>query len=108
MKICNKCGIESVDEAVVCPNCGCVFEYKKQCKYKFQTATKIFMIIGLVYTSIIGFLIPLAWCIPMYIHYTNSVKRNEPIGNAFKICILLFVNMIAGILMFCEKDETVN
>lgn len=32
MKFCSKCGNELLDEAVVCPKCGCATENKKQNK----------------------------------------------------------------------------
>lgn len=30
MKFCSKCGKEIMDEAVICPNCGCAVENKAQ------------------------------------------------------------------------------
>ena len=69
------------------------------------TAAKIFMIIGTVGMSLGGFLIPLAWCLPMTISYFNKLKRGEPIGTGFKVCSLLFVNTIAGILMLCDNKN---
>lgn len=68
-------------------------------------ATKIFMIIGAVVMVISTSLIGLAWCIPMCIYYFNRVKNGQPIGTGFKVCSLLFVSLIGGILMLCDKDH---
>ncbi len=67
-----------------------------------STAAKILMIIGTVVMGI--YIIPLAWCIPMTISYCNKLKYNQPISTGFKVCCLLFVSMIGGILMLCDKD----
>ncbi len=65
------------------------------------TAAKILMIVS---TVIMGFyIIPLAWCIPMTIAYNNMLKNNQPVSTGFKICTLLFVNTISGILMLCDN-----
>ena len=37
--------------------------------------------------------------------YFNKVDERIPVGTGFKICILLFVDFIAGILMLCDNDE---
>ena len=68
-----------------------------------STAAKILMIIGTVVMGL--YIIPLAWCIPMTISYCNKLKNNEPISTGFKICCLLFVSMIGGILMLCDKEN---
>ncbi len=67
------------------------------------TATKVFMVIGCIVNAIA--LIPLVWTIPMTIHYCNAKKNGNPIGIGFKICSLLFVNLIAGILMLCDNND---
>ena len=109
MKYCSHCGKELLDEAVICPGCGCAtglmnFEKEQTVNNSgLKIAIKIFMIIGVVFMSLF-YLIPLAWGIPMIIHYFNKVKRNEPVGTAFKICTLLFVSGIAGIIMLCDKE----
>lgn len=58
------------------------------------------------YAAIISviYLIPLAWAIPMTVHYWKAVKNNRPVGTAFKVCTLLFINTVSGILMLCDKD----
>ena len=62
----------------------------------------VFMIIGTVF---MGFsIIPLAWCLPMTIIYNRKIKNGEVVGTGFKVCSLLFVNTIAGILMLCDNN----
>ena len=66
-----------------------------------KTAAKVLLIIG---TVIQGFyLVPLLWCLPMTISYFRKVKNNEEITSGFKVCVLLFVNAVAGILMLCDN-----
>ncbi len=95
-----------------------------------KTATKVFLILSCVFTPIVWFiygyaylfpiyyyvpivailsallisLIPLAWLIPMTVHYFNSLKNDEPVGTGFKVCTLIFVSMIGGILMLCDNN----
>lgn len=40
----------------------------------------------------------------MTVSLCRKLKNKEPIGIGFKICMLLFVNMIAGILLLCMKE----
>lgn len=105
MKYCSKCGNELLDDAVICPKCGCAVEgmgnpEAVNNRSGLQTAAKIFMIIGCI--SMGWCLIPLAWCIPMTVSYFGKVERGERASTGFKICTLLFVSLIAGILMLCD------
>ena len=117
MKFCSKCGAQLDDEAVFCPTCGAKTDEPAQ---TFQpapasapakssnTATirliaKIFMLLGCI--SLGAALIPLCWAIPMTVHYWNAVKYNRPVGIAFKICSLIFVSTVAGILMLIENED---
>lgn len=107
MKYCTKCANELLDEAVICPKCGCPTEAWNKSKSSdadaLKTVSKIFMIIGCV---VMGFwLIPLAWCIPMTVSYCNKLSRHEPVSLAFKVCTLLFVSQVAGICMLCDSDN---
>ena len=68
------------------------------------TAIKVFMILGCV-ASLSFFCIPLIWRIPMTIHAFKKINNNEAMGTGFKVCTLLFTNLVAGILMFVIKDE---
>lgn len=98
------------------------------------TIAKVFMIISCVATPAIGLLygliflipaiatataelliipiiiilcccIPLAWTLPLTISVHNKSKNHEPVGTGIKVCTLIFVNMIAGILLLCANDE---
>lgn len=69
------------------------------------TVTKIFLIIGTVVAAICGFLIPLAWCLPITLSIFKSFKTGRPIGMGMKICTLLFVSLISGICLLCMKDD---
>ena len=115
MKYCTKCGKELVDEAIVCVGCGCAVEpvevvpVEQPVPAKQQnvlvTVAKVFMVIGTVANAFYAFLIPLIWCLPMTVVYFNKTKNNQPIGLGFKICCLIFVNTIAGILMLCDQAQ---
>ena len=53
-------------------------------------------------------LVPLCWTFPMTKHYINAIKQGRPVGIAFKVCTLIFVNMIAGVLMLCDTSTNIN
>lgn len=125
MKYCSKCGNELVDEAVVCTKCGCVVESNKS--NSMVNISKIFMIIGCVANALIGVisgitnsillydevsfifiligLITCAWTIPMTISYFKKLENHETISIGFKVCSLIFVSTVAGILMLCDKEQ---
>lgn len=112
MKYCTHCGTEMMDEAVHCSNCGFCSDSSYELNVSknisdnnisgLKTAAKIFMLMSCVTVGIL--LIPLIWIIPMTVSYFNLVNNNKPISIEFKICTLLFVNVIAGILMLCDND----
>lgn len=113
MKFCTKCGNELMDEAVICPKCGCATGYQgiqstpsapapAKTTNDFKNLAKIFMIIGTVIAAF-GFF-PLFWCVPMTIAYCNKVDKGEPVGVGFKVCCLLFVSLLGGIFMLCDQD----
>ncbi len=110
MKYCTKCGTQLYDEAVICTNCGCATGFNNARSLSsgsknegLKTAAKVLMIVGTVFTSLYGFFIPLAWCLPMTLSYFKKVKNGEPVSTGFKVCSLLFVNTVAGILMLCDN-----
>ncbi len=105
MRYCTKCGEQLMDEYLVCPNCGCPTGSIKKENSGLKTIIKVFLIIGCVLNALILFLIPLIWCIPMTIYYFNAVKKNEKVGLAFKICTIIFVSTIAGILLFVDENN---
>ncbi len=123
------CGSQLTDESVICTNCGCLVQIatEKKNASSLKTVAKIFLILScaacgvaflsslfcmflglnwLRYAAIISviYLIPLAWAIPMTVHYWKAVKNNRPVDTAFKVCTLLFINTVSGILMLCDKD----
>ena len=115
---CSKCGKEVGSDDLFCSKCGAslqpqttqvqsvnvvVGEKKEENNNGLQLVAKIFMILSCVFTGF--WIIPLAWTIPMTVVYHNKVKNNEKVGMGFKICTLLFVNTIAGILMLCADAE---
>ena len=135
MKYCTKCGNQIADESTFCPVCGAQVAapqaapqvapqqpeqpYAQPQQYYapqqpayyapvkqesgLTTAAKILMIVGTVFMGF--YLIPLAWCIPMTVIYFRKLKNNEPISTGFKVCCLLFVSLIGGILMLCDKEH---
>ncbi len=112
MKYCPKCGSEVDDSNVYCPKCGTRIdgvveevvdpqpEYNETSR-ALRMVAFVFMIIGTISTGI--FLLPLIWCIPMTVYYYHAYTENRHVGIAFKVCALLFVNLIAGILMLVDE-----
>ncbi len=49
-------------------------------------------------------LIPLLWVLPMRKKIVNAIKEGTTLSTGFKICTLLFVNLIAGIILLCLSD----
>lgn len=113
MKYCSKCGTQLVDEAIVCIGCGCavgsapipasIVTVEAQKSSGLTTAAKVFMVLGTVIMGL--YILPLAWCIPMTVSYFKKVKNNQPISTGFKVCSLLFVSILGGIFMLCDKDN---
>ncbi len=68
------------------------------------TAIKIFLVIACVFSTA-GLFIPLCWRLPMTIVAFKKMDQRQPLGLAFKICTLLFVGFIPGILMLALNDD---
>ena len=66
------------------------------------TVIKVFLILSCV--GLGWAIIPLAWCIPMTVSIFRKLNSGEPIGTGLKVCTLLFVNLVAGILLLCMED----
>ena len=140
MKYCTHCGHELLDEAVMCPYCGCMVnppikqEVKSNGDSTLLLIAFIVGIIGLVGTGLTGlgcllytlifstvgaassliitlnilgliFLIPLIYSIPMTIKINKARKNNTKLSTCFKVCYLIFVNQISGILLLCVNDD---
>ena len=129
MKYCTKCGSEIADEAVICPKCGCAVDNVKTTASGsgIKTATKVFLILSCVSSCIMTLIyficamvalangsgglfftylflsLPALWIIPMTVNYFSKVKKGEAVGVGFKVCTLIFVNIVAGILMLCDN-----
>ena len=115
MKFCKNCGNQLVDEAVVCPNCGVAADngnpyggpnpYAAPAKDNsgLALAAKIFLVIGCICQGL--FILPLAWCLPLTISFWRKVDRGEPVSVGLKVCLLLFVNTIGGILALCMGEN---
>ncbi len=63
-----------------------------------ETAAKVFIIIGMI----CGFwtILPLVFGIIAL----NKMKKNE-MTTGWKVCTLIFVNLIAGILLLCMPEK---
>ncbi len=105
MKFCQSCGKQIADDAVMCPNCGSPASEKngKGGNDGLGVASKVFLILGCIGQG--WLLLPLAWCLPITISVCNKMKRNEPIGTGLKVCSMLFVSLIGGILLLCRSDN---
>lgn len=112
---CPNCGAETTNSAAFCMRCGCpvssgqtmaaqppapspVVRDEAMC-----TVTKVFLILGCI--SIGWLLIPLAWCIPITVRVFQSLNYGWPMSTGLKVCTLLFVNLIAGILLLCMNED---
>lgn len=122
---CKNCGHPIDDNAVICTSCGCLTDLGEKMNLNHQNSPSqnsapkasnttsandtlglIAKILMIVSTVVMGFyLIPLAWTLPMTISLSKKLKNREPISIGFKVCTLLFVNTIAGILLLCMKEE---
>lgn len=106
---CTSCGAEVRDEAVVCVNCGCAIKRTRplvEPEPKDDTmkmVIKVFLILGCI--SLGWMLLPLAWCIPITVSVFNKMEREEPVGTGLKICVLLFVSLVAGICLLCMDEN---
>ncbi len=120
MKYCSKCGQQLEDNAVYCIGCGRLVSdpnqpfqpYQtpsNQQPYKqstFSTAAYVFMIIGTVLNALFSFGISLAWCLPMTISYSKKIHNGIKVETGFKVCALLFVSLLGGILMLCDNNNS--
>ena len=112
---CRNCGNKVEEGSKFCSNCGCSLEQSNETQFNrsiddtnstLKMLAKVFMIIGCISCSSV--LIPLIWAIPMTISLCNKLKYNEKISVAFKVCTLLFVSLVAGILLLCIDDSDNN
>lgn len=128
MKYCSHCGTQLADDAAFCSNCGkAVYNGTAQTQPQAQpqvtpaaqaaqaaqqkdnntmkTVISVLLILSCVVEGLFTLGIALAWCIPMTIRIRAKMRAGIPVGAALSVCTLLFVNTIAGILLFCLDDE---
>ena len=65
----------------------------------------MFYFSGIFYIYAIMLCVPLFWCIPMTVSLSKKLKNNQPISVGFKVCTLIFVNIVSGIVLLCRKEE---
>ncbi len=120
MRYCTNCGRPLGETSNFCENCGApvagreaeraavpaydppVYEAPVRRDDAMCIVVKVFLILGCITFG--WALIPLAWCIPMTVSIFRKLNSGEPIGTGLKVCTLLFVNLIAGILLLCMED----
>lgn len=124
MKYCAHCGNELEDETMFCPKCGTPTEgatnpgptvQPVSSTPAVQTAKKnstsetlrlIAFILCLISTIACGWcIIPLAWMVPLTISVYKGYKGEKEMSMALRVCVLIFVNMIAGILLLVDNDQ---
>ena len=69
-----------------------------------ETVIKVFMILSCVVGAFACF-IPLAWMVPMTVVTFKKIDKGESFGTALKVCTLLFVGIVPGILMFAYDSD---
>lgn len=69
------------------------------------TPEEMSYVLSMLIVMVVLCLPPLAWVIPMSIIILKKMKNKEPIGVGLKICTLIFVNTIAGILLLCKNED---
>ncbi len=109
MNYCPTCGGSVSGTAAFCENCGAPLTAPSAPAYgatrrddTLCTVAKVFLILGCV--SIGWAIVPLAWCIPITVSIFRKLNSGEAIGTGLKVCTLLFVNLVAGILLLCMED----
>ncbi len=113
MKYCSNCGHGMNDSDIFCSKCGLEVGGQENTELirtaahnthsdGLSIAIKIFMVIGCI--AVGWSLIPLLWCIPLTVHVFRRLNTGTYIGTGCKICVLLFVNLIAGICLLCREE----
>ena len=104
MKYCTKCGKELMDEAVVCPYCGCATEAwkaKKEKEYDDEIS------VGL---CVLSALIPLFGIIYWIVKYQDTPRRARACGITAiaAIVISIIFNIIGSIMLASFFGELFN
>ena len=69
---------------------------------KMKLAAFILCLLGTIASG--WLLVPLCWCIPMTVCVYKAYKGERFLSTGFKVCTLLFVSLIGGILLLCDND----
>ncbi|MDE6411556.1 MAG: zinc-ribbon domain-containing protein [Clostridia bacterium] len=120
MKYCIHCGTQLSDDAAFCTQCGKPtavnnnggpqyyaqnVQTAQQDNYEaLKIAINVFLIIACVVMGIATLGIGLSWCLPMTFRIRERMRANVPVGMALKVCTLIFVNSVAGILLLVLDD----
>lgn len=67
-----------------------------------KTAAFVLCLISTIFMGVL--LIPLIWCIPMTVSVYKASKGEKQLSTGFNVCVLLFVNLISGILLLVDND----
>ena len=116
MKFCTNCGKPLGEGVNFCENCGASIAAQAAVRAAETVydappvrrddamciVVKVFLILGCITFG--WALIPLAWCIPITVSIFRKLKTGEPIGTGLKVCALIFVNLIAGILLLTMPE----
>lgn len=66
---------------------------------QFEKVLETIVIVGAIFA-----LIPLLWVLPMGKKILKAMKEGTTLTTGFKVCTLIFVNVILGIILLCQKD----
>lgn len=122
MKYCQYCGEALDDAARFCVKCGRkTVELANKAGVWQQEAeqvsappsalynsgpdsvSRVFMIVCCVLLSLM--IVPMSWCIPMTVILCKKLREHRVIGTGFKVCIMLFVSIVSGILLLCRDER---
>ena len=103
---CPNCGAALPEGAEVCLSCGKMVNRRRVVVDDgFAIAIKVFLILGCIAGA--AALFPLAWCIPMTVKGFRALNNGQPLSLGYKICTLIFVSRVAGILLLCTDRDLV-
>ncbi|MBQ2894851.1 MAG: hypothetical protein IJE92_04965, partial [Clostridia bacterium] len=66
---------------------------------QFEQVMETIVIVGAIFG-----LIPLLWVLPMSKKILKAMKEGTTLTTGFKVCTLIFVNLILGVVLLCQKD----
>ena len=66
----------------------------------FLTRYKLF-----VFAVILALFVPFSWLIPMTTRYCHNISRGLEVGVGLKVCTLIFIHPVIGILMLCDNRK---